>query len=56
MEDRLKKIDSFFEGLSTEEFDGLLERNGVNEIKPCSSDGYKLGIGSDKKRFIGERN
>lgn len=31
---RLKMIDDFFDNLTTEKFEQLLERNGVNEIEP----------------------
>lgn len=34
LEDELKKIDEFFDNLSTEEFEKMLIENGINEILP----------------------
>lgn len=47
LEKELKKINEYFSKLSTEEFEKILERNGINEIKSIAENGYELLCESD---------
>lgn len=42
--DRLKKIDDFFDNMSIEEFDVMIEKSGIYSIKPSSNYGMELKL------------
>lgn len=42
MNERLKRIDDFFKNLSVQEFDEILGKAGINEIKSSSSSNMEL--------------
>lgn len=51
---RLKRIDDFFEDLSIEEFDEMLEAAGINEIEPSSSSGMELSLSLNSNMYLNE--
>lgn len=44
LKDRLKKIDNFFDDMSIEEFDTMIEKSGIYSIKSSSSYGMELKL------------
>lgn len=44
LEAELKRIKDFFDNMSIEEFDDMLERNGINEITSAESEGKQIKI------------
>lgn len=42
--DRLKRIDNFFDSMSVEEFDTMLEKTGIHEIEASSNSGMELKL------------
>ena len=44
IKDRLKKIDDFFDNLSTEEFDKMLENTGIYDIKASGNYNMELKL------------
>lgn len=44
LKDRLKKIDNFFDDMSIEEFDTMIEKSGIHSIKPSSNYGMELKL------------
>lgn len=51
MDIEIEKFDEFLKGLTTEQFDNMLENAGINQISSCEESNKTKIVDKDKLRF-----